>query len=60
MSQSPQVKWSRKQKRRGRCTRCGKPRGKHKQLCDAHQAEFTAYMRDWRARQKLKLKENNS
>jgi hypothetical protein len=53
---TPQARWAKKQKRKGCCTRCGKPRGKHKQLCDEHQAEFTAYMKAWRARRKIKTK----
>lgn len=49
---SPQVKWARKKKKQGRCTRCGAPRNRFKQLCDEHQAAFTAYMRAWRERRK--------
>lgn len=56
-SQSPQARWSRKQKGRGRCARCGEPRKRYKQLCDEHQEEFTSYMRAYRARNK---KENHA
>ena len=51
-SQSPQARWSRKKKKQGRCARCGEPRGKYKQLCDFHQGQFTAYMREYRAKTK--------
>jgi len=50
--QSPQAKWSRKMKLRGRCSRCGAKRGKFKQLCDFHQGQFAEYMRNWRKRKK--------
>jgi hypothetical protein len=49
---SPQLKWARKQKKRGRCTRCGVPRNRYKQLCDTHQEGFTRYMREWRKSRK--------
>jgi hypothetical protein len=51
-SQSPQARWSRKKKKQGRCARCGEPRNRYAQLCDTHQAEFTAYMKAWRTRRK--------
>ncbi len=47
-SQSPQSRWSRKQKARGRCARCGAKRNRYKQLCDFHQGAFTSYMRERR------------
>jgi hypothetical protein len=50
--QSPQSKWAKKKKGQGRCSRCGQPRNRYRQLCDAHQTAFNAYMRAWRASRK--------
>ena len=52
-SQTAQARWSRKQKKRGRCARCGTKRNRYKQLCDFHQGQFTIYMRNRRAKAKL-------
>ena len=49
LSQSPQARWARKKKAAGCCARCGQPRNRYRQLCDAHQQEFTTYMRARRA-----------
>lgn len=54
---SPQAKWARRQKRKGRCARCGQRRTRHRQLCDVCQYKFTVYMRAWRAAHKAKLQE---
>lgn len=48
----PQKKWARKQVKAGNCRICGERRNKYKQLCDYHQAQFTLYMREWRAAKK--------
>lgn len=47
-----QSRWSRKKKKQGKCSRCGSPRNRYRQLCDRHQKEFTQYMREWRRQQK--------
>ena len=51
---TPQARWSRRQKRKGRCPRCGQRRNKYRQLCDTCQRRFTEYMRVWRAIRKIK------
>lgn len=55
---SPQIRWARKKKRQGRCSRCGARRNMYKQLCDYHQGLFTEYMREWRNR-KIKKETND-
>lgn len=45
---SAQARWSKKQKKRGRCSRCGDKRNRYRQLCDFHQGQQTAYMKRWR------------
>jgi hypothetical protein len=50
MAVTAQARWSRKKKRQGKCTRCGLPRNRYRQLCDRHQKAFTAYMKAYRKR----------
>lgn len=58
MSITAQARWARKKKKQGKCSRCGQPRNRYAQLCDKHQAEFTAYMRAWRSKRK-EIKSDN-
>lgn len=48
MAVTAQARWSRKKKKQGKCSRCGSPRNRYRQLCDRHQRAFTTYMKQWR------------
>lgn len=60
LSQSPQARWSRKQKKRGNCSRCGNQRNRYRQLCDRCQSLTTEYMRQYRAARKTTKETTNA